>query len=322
MRWYLAMVLTLLSAVPCAVLAQAPPQEWPSKPVKIIVPYPPAGATDIAARVVAEKLTKAFGQTFVVENKPGAAGTIGMELVAKSAPDGYMLAVIPDVVSSAGHVYKLSFDPMKDLVPIIQLSRQPVVLAAHPSINVSTIVELIALAKSKPGLGFATSGIGSQQHMAGEWFAKLAGIDLKHIPYKGGGQAINDLVAGQVPLAVLGSSPLLPHYKSGKIKLLAQTTAGRAPTLAEVPTFGEAGFKDLVLDQWLGLFAPAGTPPSVIAKLNAEINKALKEADVLERFGQSALEAVGGSPADFAKLVTSDFEKYGRIVKDLNIKVE
>ena len=318
MHWLRALSLVLLALTPLAAAAQ----DWPVKPVKMIVPYPPAGATDIAARVVAERLSKAFGQPFVVDNKPGAAGVIGMDLIAKSAPDGYTIGVVPDVISSAQHVYNLTFDPLQDLVPVVQLSQQPLVIAAHPSLNISTLAELVTLAKSKPGMGFATSGVGSQQHIAGEWFSKVAGIDIRHVPYKGGGQAINDVVAGQVPLAVLGSSPLLPHHRTGMLKLLAQTTPTRAPTLKDVPTVQEAGFKDFALDQWIGLFVPSGTPVAIIARLNAETNKALKDAALLGRFDQGALEAVGGSAADFAKLVKNDFEKYGRLIKELNIKIE
>ncbi len=318
MHWIVAVLIAAVSFFPI----NASAQDWPAKPVKVIVPFPPGGATDIAARVIADKLGKAFNQTFIVDNKPGAAGNIGMELTVRSAPDGYTIAVIPDTVSSAPVVYKLSYDPITALVPVIQLSQQPLVFAAHPSVGVATVADLIKLVKAKPGMAFATSGIGTQQHMAGEWFAKLAGIDLKHVPYKGGAPAMNDFVNGQVPLAMLGSSPMLPHHKSGAVKLLAQTTIARAPTLKDVPTMGESGFKDLVLDQWLGVFAPVGTPSAIVDKLNTAINTALKEPDVIERFAKGALEAVGGSTADFTKLVKSDYIKYARLVKELNIKLE
>ena len=318
MHWLGACLSILLALAPLGAIAQ----EWPSKPVKIIVPYPPAGAADTVARVVADKLSKALGQSFIVENKPGAAGIIGLELAARSAPDGYTLAVLPDIVSSAPHIYKLTFDPVKDLVPVVQLTQQPIVLSAHPSLGVATLAELTALAKAKPGLGFATSGIGTGQHMLGAWFAKLAGIELNHIPYKGGGQAITDHVAGQVPLASLGSSPLLPHHAAGNLRLLAQSTKGRAPTLKTVPTFQELGFTDILLVQWFGLVVPAGTPLAIVERLNLETNTLLRDADTLERLEKGALEAVGGTTADFAKLVVRDFEKYGRLFKELNIKVE
>ena len=275
-----------------ASLAQA--QSWPTKAVRLVVPYPPGGSTDVAARAVAERIAPALGQPVLIENRAGAGGNIGIESVVKSDPDGYTVLIAPDFVASAPHVYKLNYEPMKQLVPVIQLSRQPVVLAVHPSLAVSNVAELVAAAKAKPGLGYATSGAGSQQHIAAEWFAKLAGIQLTHIPYRGGGQAIADFLGGQVPVASLGSTPVIPHHKSGKVKILAQTTKSRAPSLPDVPTYEEAGFKGLVLDQWLGVFVPEGTPADVVRRLNAEIDKALADALVRERFDRAAMEAVGG----------------------------
>lgn len=298
-------------------------QGWPAKQLHWIVPYPPGGSTDIAARSVADRVGQSLGQVVVIENRAGAGGNIGIGLAAKAAPDGYTAVVAPDSIASNPHVYKnLGFQTMKDFAPVIQLARQPVVLAVHPSLGVNTLAELVAMAKSKPGMAFATSGAGSQQHMTGEWFAQRAGIQLTHVPYKGGGQAIADLVGGQVKLGSLGSSPVIPHYKSGKLKILAQSTRERAPALPDVPTYDESGYKGLVLDQWLGVFVPAGTPADVVSRLNAEIEKALAEPMVRARFAQSALEPIGGSAAQFAKLVSDDYEKYGRLVKDLNIRLE
>jgi tripartite-type tricarboxylate transporter receptor subunit TctC len=299
-------------------VAQA--QDWPSRPIKLVVPYPPGGSTDIAARVLAEHLVRALGQQIVVENKSGAGGVIGVESGAKSAPDGYTVLIAPDFVASAPHIFKMSIDPMKDLVPVVQLSRQPVALAVHPALGLKSLPELVALAKERPGMSFATSGVGSQQQIVAEWFAKIAGIRLEHVPYRGGGQAINDLVAGHVKIASLGSSPLIPHYKAGTIRLLAQSTAARSPSLPDVPTYQEAGVKGLALDQWLGAFVPAGTPLAIVARLNGEINKALAEATIRESFLQSAQEPIGGSAEAFARLVRDDFEKYRRLVQELNIK--
>jgi tripartite-type tricarboxylate transporter receptor subunit TctC len=305
-----------------SVVAAAHAQAWPSKPVRLVVPYPPGGATDVAARAVAERVAPALGQSVLIENRAGAGGNIGIEYVVKSEPDGYTVLVAPDFVTSAPHVYKLNYDPMKQLVPVIQLSRQPVILGVHPSLGVSTVAELVALAKAKPGLGYATSGAGSQQHIAAEWFAKLAGIQLTHIPYKGGGQAIADFLGGQVPIASLGSTPVIPHHKAGKVKIIAQTTKSRAPSLPEVPTYEEAGFPGLVLDQWLGVFVPAGTPAEVVRRLNGEMEKALADATVRERFDKAAMEAVGGSAEQFAQLVRANFEMYRKLVADLRIRVE
>jgi tripartite-type tricarboxylate transporter receptor subunit TctC len=217
-------------------------------------------------------------------------------------------------------VFKVGFDPLKDLVPIIQLSRQPVVLAVHPSLGANSLAELIAMAKARPGMGFATSGVGSQQHFVAEWLAKIAGIKLEHVPYRGGGQAINDLVAGHIKIASLGSSPLIPHYKAGTVRLIAQSTATRSPSLPDVPTYQESGITELALDQWLGVFVPAGTPPAIVARLNSEMNKALAVAAIRESFLQSAQEPVGGSAEAFSRLVREDFAKYERLVRELNIK--
>jgi len=304
-----------------ATLAQA--QAWPAKPVRWIVPYPPGGSTDIATRPVAERVGQALGgHSAVVENRAGAGGNIGIEAAAKAVPDGYTVLVAPDAIASNPHLYKVGFDPFRDFIPVIQLARQPVVLAAHPSLGVSSIAELVALARQRPGIGFATSGAGSQQHMAGEWFARIAGIQLTHVPYKGGGQAIADLVGGQVPLGSLGSSPVIPHYKAGRLKLLAQSAATRAPSLAEVPTYQEAGVPGLVIEQWLAVFAPAGTPAPIVQRLNAEIGKALGELAIRERYAQAALEPVGGSADRLARLLREDYEKYGRLIKELAIRAD
>jgi len=312
---------TLFAALVLAASFAAQAQSWPTKPVRLVVPYPPGGSTDVTARTLAERIAPALGQSVLVENRAGAGGNIGIESVARADADGYTVLVAPDFIASAPHVYKLNYDPMTQLVPVIQLTSQPVILAVHPSLGVSTVAELVAAAKAKPGLAYATSGAGSQQHMAAEWFAKLAGIQLTHIPYKGGGQAIADFIGGQVPIASLGSTPVIPHHKSGKVKILAQTTKSRAPSLPEVPTYEEAGFKGLVIDQWLGIFVPAGTDAQIVRRLAAEFDKALAEPVVRERLAKAALEAVGGSTEDFARLVRANFEMYRKLVADLNIRV-
>jgi tripartite-type tricarboxylate transporter receptor subunit TctC len=312
-------LLLALAVSLCALAAQA--QGWPSKPVRLIVPYPPGGSTDVTARALGDKMAAGLGQPVLVENHAGAGGNIGIEAAAKSEPDGYTVLIAPDFIASAPHVYKLNYDPMTQLVPVIQLTSQPVVLAVHASTGVQDVAGLVALAKQKPGLGYATSGAGSQQHMAAEWFAKLAGIQLTHVPYKGGGQAISDFIGGQVPVASLGSTPVIPHHKSGKVKILAQTTKKRAPSLPDVPTYEEAGFKGLVIDQWLGAFVPAGTDAQVVRRLNAEFDKALAEPAVRERLAKAALEPVGGSTQAFAQLVRANFEMYRGLVADLKIRV-
>jgi tripartite-type tricarboxylate transporter receptor subunit TctC len=311
-----------LLALVVAIATGAAAQDWPSRPVRFIVPFPAGGSTDVGARLVGEYLSRSLRQQMVVENKSGANGNIGIETAAKSPPDGYTVLVATDAVSSNPHVYKMNIDPLKSLTPVIQLSRQPMVLAAHPSLGVVSLAELIALAKRQPGLRYATgSGVGAQ-HMVAQWFASIAGIKLEQVPYRGGAPALNDLIAGHVKLGSLGSTPLIPHYKAGTLRLLAQSTEKRSPSLPDVPTYQEAGINGLVLDQWLGVFVPAGTPPGIVARLNTDINKALAEAAIRDGFLQSGQEPVGGSADAFSQLVHGDFETYGRLVKELNIKVD
>jgi tripartite-type tricarboxylate transporter receptor subunit TctC len=297
-------------------------QDWPSRPVRFIVPFPAGGSTDVGARLVGEYLSRSLRQQIVVENKSGANGNIGIETAAKAPADGYTVLVTTDSLSSNPHVYKMSLDPLKEFAPVIQLSRQPIVLAAHPSLGVASLSELVALAKQQPGLRYATgSGVGAQ-HMVAQWFATIAGIKLEQVPYRGGAPALNDLIAGHVKLGSLGSTPLIPHHKAGTLRLLAQSTERRSPTLPDVPTYQEAGINGLVLDQWVGVFLPAGTVPAIAARLNAEINKALAESAVRDGFLQSGQEPVGGSAETFARLVRGDFDTYARLVKELNIKSE
>src|SRR3954471_5415500 len=306
---FLAALLALVSLVSGVAAAQ----DWPTRPVRLLVPYAPGGSTDVAGggRAAAppppHPLSRSIGQQVFVENRSGAGGVVGIEAAVRSAPDGYTVLVAPDNVSSAAHLFKLTFDPLKDLVPVIQVSRQPVVLAVHPSLGVASLAEFVALAKKGPPLSYATSGAGTQQHMVAAWFAKLARVELEHVPYRGGGQAINGLVAGHVKVGSLGSSPLIPFYKAGTLRLLAQSTAARSPSLPEVPTYQEAGIKGLVLDQWLGAFVPTGTPPAIVARLRREINKALAEPAIRNSFLQSAQEPVGGDAEAFARLVRDDF---------------
>jgi tripartite-type tricarboxylate transporter receptor subunit TctC len=315
-------LLGLLVVAPIAALTTARADEWPSRTIRFIVPFAAGGSTDVGARLIASVLSRTLHQQVVVEDRSGADGNIGMEAAAKSAPDGYTVLVTTDQIASTAHIFRLNFDPAKDFIPVIQISRQPVVLAVHASLGINTLADFIALAKRQPGMSFATSGVGSQQQMVAEWFARIAGIKLEHVPYRGGGQAINDLVAGHVKVASLGSSPLIPHYKAGTIKLLAQSTATRSPSLPDVPTYEEAGIKGLVLAQWLGVFVPAGTPAPIVARLNAEINKALAQPDIRAKLLTAAQEPIGGTADAFAKLFHDDDAKYARLVKQLNIHVQ
>jgi len=301
-------------ALPSTALA-----DWPERPVHFIVPYPAGGASDVATRIVTNYVSGTLGRRIVVENRSGANGNIGIEYAAKSAPDGYTVLVVPQDLSSNPHVYKMTVDPLKALMPVVQILRQPMILAAHPSLGVGTLSELTALAKQQPGLPFGTgSGVGSSQAMVALWYAKLAGVTLKQVPYRGGAPAINDLIGGHVKLGVLGSTPLIPHYKAGTLKLLAQSTATRAPSLPNVPTFREEGFSELVLDQWIGVFVPTGTPEAIAERLNA----ALRDEGVRKGLADQAQEPVGGTAEAYARFVREESEKFGRLVKELNITIE
>jgi tripartite-type tricarboxylate transporter receptor subunit TctC len=315
----LAAVLALTLAAP----ATSSAEDWPSRPIRFVVCFPAGGSTDVAARIVGEYVSRALGQPVVVENRGGANGNIGIEAAAKGGPDGYTFLVCTDATASNPHLYKMSVDVLRDLVPVAQLSRQPIALAAHPDLGVRTLAELVALAKQQPGMRYATgSGSGSAQHMVAQWFAQIAGLKLEQVPYRGGGPAINDLIAGHVKLGSLGSTPLIPHYKAGTLYLLAQSMATRAVSLPDVPTFQEAGMTGLVLDQWVGVFAPSGTPPAVVARLGAEIRKALSDPTVRERLLASGQEPAPGTTEEFSRFVHEEFGKYQRLVHQLDIKLE
>jgi tripartite-type tricarboxylate transporter receptor subunit TctC len=296
-------------------------QAYPTRPIRFVVPLAAGGGLDFVARLFGEYLSRNIGQQIYIENKLGAGGMIGVETAAKSLPDGYSVLVTNDNVASAPHVLRVNTDYVKDLVPVVQLSQQTLVLAVHSSFEVKSIAELIAAAKAKPGMGFATSGVGSNQHILGEWFAKEAGIQLDHVPYRGAGQAVNDFIAGHILIGVLGPTALIPHFKTGTLRCLAQSAKRRAESLPDVPTFEEAGFKGMVLDAWYGAFVPSGTPEAVIARLNAELNKAAADHATRDSLLQTATEPVGGSPEQFAAVVREDSAKYARLANELGIRV-
>jgi tripartite-type tricarboxylate transporter receptor subunit TctC len=273
------------------------------------------------ARAVGERLTGLIGQQIVVENRVGGGGKIGMEYAMKSPPDGYTILITNDNAASAPHVQGLPYDFTKELLPICYLGRHGQVLGAHSSLGVKTLKELIDLAKKDPSINTATSGVGSNQHVLLEWINKAAGIKLVHVPYRGAGQAINDFVGGQVKTAILAPSTQMQHHAAGRIHMLAQSMAKRSPVLTEVPTFEEAGLPGLILEAWYGAFAPPKTPPAIIAKLNAEMNKALKDPKLVDTFTKVAIEAVGGTPEELGSLARADSDKYAKLVKDLGIKI-
>lgn len=319
LRFFIFLVPMLATLTSLTALAD----DWPNRPIHFIVPLPAGGSTDVAARIIGDYLLRTFGQQVVVENKSGANTNIGMESVAKSAPDGYTILIGTDAVSSNRYIYKMNFDPLQDLVPVIELSRQAVAMAAHPSLGVTTLAGLTALAKRQPGMRFATgSGFGSLHAMVALWYAKLAGVSLVQVPYRGGAEMITDLVAGHVQLGSIGTTPLIPYYKTGALNLLAQSMATRSQSLPDVPTFQEAGMNGLVIDQRNGVFVPTGTPREIVARLNSEINAALGDDKVRKNFTDQAQEPIGGAVEQYARVVSEDSEKYARLLVELNVTVQ
>ena len=279
---------------------------------------------DFVGRLVAQKLAEAWGSTVFVDNRPGGGTNIGSEFVARSAPDGYTLLVagVPNSANMALY-QKLPYDVVKDFAPVILIDTAPNILAVHPSVPAKSVKELIALAKMRRGaLTYASAGIGSSNHLSGELFRTMAGVDIVHIPYKGGGAAITDLLAGQVSM-YFGTTPsTLPFVQSGRLRALGVTTAKRTVAAPDLPTIAEAGLPGYEQSAWHGLLAPVGTPEAVIAKLNAEVNRLLRSPDVVERFAVQGFEAIGGSPAEFAAFIRQDVAKYAKLVKAAGIRID
>ncbi len=317
----------LALAVAGVALAAAPvaAQQYPSKPVRIIVGFAPGGGTDVVARVIGQKVSEYWGQGVVVENRAGATGTIGADVVAKAPPDGYTLlmghvnshAIAPNLFR------KLPYDALKDFAPISYVGYVPNVLVVHPSVPAHSMKELIALAKSKPGgLNYASSGTGSTQHLAGEMFKLIAGVDIVHIPYKGSGQAIGDLLAGVVAMNFDTMPPVIDHIKGGRLRALAISTPRRVGQLPDVPTFEEEGMLGFDVTNWYGVMAPAGTPKDVVAKLNADINKAMREPDVRARLEQVGTQLRETRPEEFEEFMKAEVAKYAKLVKDANVRLD
>ena len=305
--------------------ATAVAQPYPTKPIRIVVPFPPGGATDLLARDVAPKLTEAWGQSVIVDNRPGAAGNIGSELVAKSAPDGYTLEMgtVGTHAINASLYAKMPYDHVKDFVPIILVAGVPNVLVVNPAVPANSVAELIAYAKANPGkVNFASSGAGTSIHLSGELFKVMAGVQMTHIPYKGSAPALQDLLGGQVQLMFDNLPPSLPHIKAGKLRALAVTSATRAPALPDVPTLAESGLPGFEASSWFGLVAPAGTPPSIVAKIDGEVAKWLATPEAKEKLSKQGANAFGGTPEDFAKHITAETAKWAKVVKDSGAKVD
>jgi tripartite-type tricarboxylate transporter receptor subunit TctC len=301
-------------------------QTYPSKPIRFVVPYPPGGPLDIMARAIGQKLTEAWNQPVVVDNRAGAGGNIGADLVAKSAADGYTLlmgAVATHAINPTLYG-KVPYDPVKDFAPVALVAQVPNVLVVNPSLPVKSVKELIELARAKPGaLNFASGSTGSTSHLAGELFNALAGVQMVHIPYKGAAPAMTDLLAGQVQLMFDNLANALPNVKAGKLHALAVTTRRRSPAMPDLPTIAESGLPGFDLSTWFGVMVPAGTPPEIITRLNAEIVRALNANDMRERLEKMGAEPpAGNTPENFAAFIRAEAAKYAKVIKDSGAKAE
>ena len=313
---------TLAVSVLCATAAHS--QDYPNRPIRIVVPFSPGGAVDGPMRAVAQELSKQLKQQIIIDNKPGAGATIGSEMVAKAAPDGYTLLLASGTNAISASLYtKLSFNPIDDFAPISLLGREPGVLVVHPSQPVKTVADLVALAKSRPGqLNYASSGNGSGQHLFMAMFASMAGINVVHVPYRGSGQATTDLLGGTVQMSLPGTQAMIKHIKEGKLRPLATTGVTRSPQLPDVPTLAEAGLTGYSAYVWMGLLAPKGTPPTIVERLQREVKIALASAEVKTFFNEAGMELVGSSSAEFGSYFREERDRWARIVKETGAKID
>ena len=315
----------LLAAIGSTFCMGAFAQAWPSKAIRVVVPFPPGGGTDIIARETTQKVAAATGWTFVIDNKPGAGGNLGVDAVAKAPADGYtiVLGQTSNIAINPSLYTKLPYDPQKDLAPIVLIANAPLVMVTGTNSPLKTLSDAVNAAKAKPGqVNFASPGNGTVAHLTEELFQKAAGIKTQHVPYKGANQALTDVISGNVELYMSSVPTLLGHIKQGKLRALAVTSAKRVDDLPNVPTINESGYKGFDAGTWFGLLAPAATPKDVIAKLNAEFNKALKLPELSKRLGDEGADTAGGTPEEFASLIRGDIPRWGKIVKESGAKVD
>jgi tripartite-type tricarboxylate transporter receptor subunit TctC len=300
-------------------------QDYPAKTIRIVVPYPAGGTADMLARTIGQKMTESLGQQVIIDNRPGAGGNIGADLAARAAPDGYTF-LMGTVATHAinPHLYaKMPYDPAKDFAPIVLVATLPNLLVVNPSLPARSVKELIALAKAKPGeLAFASAGNGTSQHLSGELFKKMTGVDMIHIPYKGSAPAVTDLVGGQVQLMFDNLPSSLPQVRAGKLRALAVTGPGRSPVLPDLPTLSEAGLPDFSITSWFALFAPAGTPVKILVRLNKEADKAIASKELRQQWMAQGIEPAGGTAEQLAAFRRIEASKWGKIARDSGARVE
>ncbi|HEV8110064.1 MAG TPA: tripartite tricarboxylate transporter substrate binding protein [Burkholderiales bacterium] len=299
-------------------------QTYPARPVKMVVPFSPGGPNDIIARLIGNKLGEALGQQMVIDNRPGGGGNIGTDAVAKAPPDGYtLLSAGPGSLIMNPVLMKVPYDTARDFAPVSLMAHAPNVLVVHPSVPAKTLKELLALARAQPGrLNYASSGPGSSAHVAVALFASMAHIDITHVPYRGTGPAVNDLVAGQVQLAIVGIPPVLPHVKNGRLRALGVTGKTRSPELPDVPTVDEAGVPGYVVNLWYGLLVPTGTPQAIVTRLASEVTRIVRAPEMREKLAAAGAEPGGGTPEDYAAVIRADTVLWTRVIREAGIKGE
>ena len=315
--------LTALATGVLLATAAAAQQAYPARPIRLIVPYAPGGSTDVLARLIGPKITESWGQTVVVDNRPGGNTMIGTQALTKAAPDGYTLLMMAIAHTIIPNLMPTPYDPIRDFAPVATIGRGELLLVVHPSVSANTLQELIALAKARPGqLNYASASTGGPLHLAGELFNMLAGVRTQHIPYKGGGPAMLDLLGGHVQMMFSPPPEALPNVRSGKLKPIAISGPARSGVVPQVPTFAEAGMPDFTVKNWFGVLAPAGTPAPIVQRISAELARILALPDIRERLQNLGMEAYISTPEQFGALMRSDFALYGKIIKAANIRLE
>jgi tripartite-type tricarboxylate transporter receptor subunit TctC len=308
-----------LGALPASALAQA----WPSKSIRLVTPFAPGGGTDFIARLIAQRLTEKLGQPVIVDNKPGAGATLGTEIALKAAPDGYTLLLTPASYTVNANIYKLNFDPVNDITPVVQISSGPYVVAVHPSVPAKTLKELVDYAKANPGkLSYASAGTGSSTHLASAYFLDVAKVNMLHVPYKGTGPALNDTIAGNTQVIFGSVAATLQHVKSGRLRALAVTTPQRISAEPDLPSVSELGYPSYEVTNWSGLSGPKGMPKEIVDRLNREVNEIIKGADVAKILAADGLSPAGGTSQRFAGIIAAEIPRWGRVIKSSGMKID